>query len=86
MIHSLHCTRRHNCETFPRRGINEGILIVTVTLWRSHQQSVISQRARGASGLTAGAAGEAAVVVEAPHGLAGLAGSEHRLLALHAHS
>lgn len=32
---------------------------------------------------TAGAAGEAAVVVEASHSLAGLAGSMHRLVALH---
>lgn len=36
--------------------------------------------------LTAGAAGEAAVVVQAAHGLAGLAGSVHLLVALDAGS
>ena len=36
--------------------------------------------------LTAGAAGEAAVVVEASHSLAGLAGSVHRLVALNTDS
>lgn len=33
--------------------------------------------------LTAGRAGEAGVVVEVPHGLAGLAGPEHPFAALH---
>lgn len=36
--------------------------------------------------LTTGAAGEAAVVVEASHSLAGLVGSVHRLVALNADS
>lgn len=36
--------------------------------------------------LTAGAAGEAAVVVEAAHRLAGLVGAVHRLVALNADS
>lgn len=36
--------------------------------------------------LTTGAAGEAAVVVEATHSLAGLVGSIHRLVALNADS
>lgn len=36
--------------------------------------------------LTTGAAGEAAVVVEATHRLAGLVGSVHRLVALNADS
>lgn len=36
--------------------------------------------------LTAGAAGEAAVMVEAAHSLAGLAGSVHRLVALNTDS
>ena len=45
--------------------------------------SIIKHHFRSAHTLTAGRTGEARVVVEVPHGLAGLAGPKHPLAAFH---
>lgn len=71
-----------------QRGLSRGNISFT---WESSEQTGTdcsngSKRLSGVFVLTAGTAGEAAVVVEAPHSLAGLVGSIHCLVALHARS